>query len=123
MATLSTEEFEAIVRETIEGLPEEFRAELDRRNIVVAVKDYPTPHELAAFGGRMVLGFYRGVPMHRRGATRLSTWPDRIVIYKNLIERVAHTPEETRALLRKVVLHEIGHFFGLSDAELRKLGY
>lgn len=117
------EEFEKIVRETIEALPEEFRSMLDERNIVIGVKDYPDPNDPPAFMRGGVLGFYRGVPMHKRGSTGYSTFPDRIVIYKSLIQRYAQTPEEIRALLRRVVLHEIGHFFGLSDAELRKLGY
>ncbi len=120
---LSNEEFERIVRETIEGLPGRFRQMLDERNIVIGVKDRPDPHDPPSFMGGNVLGFYHGVPMHKRGATGYGTWPDRIVIYKSLIEHYAGTPSGIQALLRRVVLHEIGHFFGLSDAELRKIGY
>jgi len=120
---LSHEEFERIARETIEGLPEKFRAALKERNIVIALKDAPDAADPPSFIGGGVLGFYHGVPLRRRGATGYATWPDRIVIYKSLIERHAGTPGEIRSLLRRVVLHEIGHFFGLSDAELRRLGY
>lgn len=120
---LSNEEFEQIVRETIECLPERFRQMLDERNIVIGIKDYPDPADPPAFMRGRVLGFYHGVPMRKRRAGGLSTFPDRIVIYKSLIERSARTPDEIRELLRRVVLHEIGHFFGLSDPELRKLGY
>ncbi|MBN2379370.1 metallopeptidase family protein [candidate division WOR-3 bacterium] len=123
MARLSTEEFEAIVQETIEDLPPKFRKELDERNIVIAVKDEPDWEDIQRFEGKPVLGFYRGVPLLKRGARGYSVWPDRIVIFKSLIERYASTADQTRELLRRVVLHEIGHFFGLSDAELRKLGY
>jgi predicted Zn-dependent protease with MMP-like domain len=123
MIMLSNEEFEIIVKETIEGLPEKFRNMLDERNIVIGVKDYPDPHDPPAFMRGGVLGFYHGVPMNKRGSTGYSTFPDRIVIYKTLIERYARTPAQIGALLRRVVLHEIGHFFGLSDAELRRLGY
>lgn len=120
---LSYEEFERIVQETIDGLPEEFRKALDERNIVIAVKDYPDAADPPSFIGGGVLGFYHGVPLRRRGATGYGLWPDRIVIYKSLIERYARAPVEIKALLRLVVLHEIGHFFGLSDVELRRLGY
>jgi predicted Zn-dependent protease with MMP-like domain len=120
---LTHEEFERIVRETIEGLPAKFKQALDERNIVIAVKDIPDAADPPAFMGGGVLGFYHGVPLRRRGATGYGLWPDRIVIYKSLIERYASAPSEIKALLRRVVLHEIGHFFGLSDAELRRLGY
>jgi predicted Zn-dependent protease with MMP-like domain len=123
MSTLDQEEFEEIVRQTIQALPERFRQMLDERNIVIGVKDYPDPYDPPAFMRGGVLGFYHGVPMHKRGSTGYSIFPDRIVIYKSLIERYARTPDQIRALLRRVVLHEIGHFFGLSDAELRRIGY
>jgi len=123
MSELGREEFEQIVRETIEGLPAKFKQALDERNIVIAVKDIPDAADPPAFMGGRVLGFYHGVPLRRRGATGYGLWPDRIVIYKSLIERYASAPSEIKALLRRVVLHEIGHFFGLSDAELRRLGY
>jgi predicted Zn-dependent protease with MMP-like domain len=123
MSKLGHEGFERIVRETIEGLPAKFKQALDERNIVIAVKDYPDASDPPSFMGGGVLGFYHGVPLRKRGATGYGLWPDRIVIYKSLIERYARAPSEIKALLRRVVLHEIGHFFGLSDAELRKLGY
>ena len=123
MSELGREEFERIVQETIEGLPAKFKQALDERNIVIAVKDIPDAADPPSFMGGRVLGFYHGVPLRRRGATGYGLWPDRIVIYKSLIERYASVPSEIKALLRRVVLHEIGHFFGLSDAELRRLGY
>lgn len=120
---LHNEEFEQIVRETIEGLPEGFRKMLDERNIAIGVKDYPDGSDPPAFMGGRVLGFYHGVPLRKRGATGYGTFPDRIVIYKSLVERYARNRRQIKELLRRVVLHEIGHFFGLTDAELRRLGY
>ncbi len=120
---LTEEEFERIVQETIQALPEEFRGELDKRNIVIAIKDYPDAADPPDFVRGNVLGFYQGVPLRRRGADGFALWPDRIVIYKKLVERYAANETDVRELLRRVVLHEIGHFFGLSDRELRKLGY
>lgn len=120
---LSMDEFERIVKQTVEELPERFRDMLDERNIVIGVKEFPDHADPPAFMGGRVLGFYHGVPLRKRRADGYSTFPDRIVIYKSLVERFAKTPGQIRALLRRVVLHEIGHFFGLTDAELRKLGY
>lgn len=120
---LTDEEFERIVQETIEALPQEFRKEIDRRNIVIAIKEYPDAADPPDFLRGNVLGFYQGVPLKRRGRDGYALWPDRIVIYKSLVERFAADRADVRELLRRVVLHEIGHFFGLSDSELRRLGY
>ncbi len=120
---LTDDEFDSIVREVIEGLPQEFRDALDERNIVIAVKDMPDSADPPDFMRGRVLGFYHGVPLRRRGGDGHALWPDRIVIYKSLIERYSSTPDQARELLRRVVFHEIGHFFGLSDEELRRLGY
>ncbi len=120
---LTQEEFEQIVVETIQQLPERFRRLLDEANIVIGIKDSPDIHDPPDFVRKKILGFYHGVPMHKRLSTGLSTFPDRIVIYKSMLEASAKSPSQIRELLRKVVLHEIGHFFGLSETELRKIGY
>ncbi|NLI97124.1 metallopeptidase family protein [bacterium] len=120
---LTDEEFDDIVSEVIAQLPQEFRRELDERNVVISVKDAPDASDPPDFVRGRVLGFYHGVPLRKRGGTGQAIWPDKIIIYKSIVERYVSSAEEAKELLKRVVLHEIGHFFGLSDAELRRLGY
>ena len=70
-----------------------------------------------------LFGLYQGVPLHRRGATFGNVLPDTIHIYYRPLLRACATTEQLRRQIRKTVLHEIGHFFGLSEQEIRRLGY
>jgi len=112
-------EFEKLVGEAIDSLPPEFAKKLN--NVAVTFSDYPTPHQLwrakiSPWG--LLFGLYEGVPQTRRGIY-YSAPPDKITIFKNSILRVCQTPGEVRAKVRAVVIHEIGHHFGLSDAQLK----
>jgi predicted Zn-dependent protease with MMP-like domain len=107
---MSDEEFEQVVKETIQSLPKEFLAQLD--NVEIVIEDVPPPH-LA------LLGLYRGVPKTKR--VSYSALPDKITIYKQPLLQISHTPEEAKENIRGTVLHEIGHHFGLSDEELYKI--
>jgi predicted Zn-dependent protease with MMP-like domain len=90
------------------------------------VADRPTRDELRRARvpkGTLLLGLYTGVPLGRRGRHRYSNVaPDRVVIYQRNVE-AAHRPGEMVQAIRRVVLHEVGHHFGLSDDRLRELGY
>lgn len=82
------------------------------------------PAEIAQSLGRhpwSLLGVYQGVPFNRRGSWYGNVLPDRILIFQKPIERQCRNPEQVKALVRKVVIHEVGHYFGLSDAELARL--
>lgn len=70
----------------------------------------------------MLLGLYEGVPLTRRGhAYRLVT-PDQITLFQHPLQRAAATEEELARLVRRTVIHEIGHHFGFSEADLNSLG-
>lgn len=107
--------FEALVVEVIAQLPEEFQARL--ANLEVVVEDRPRAND------RTVLALYHGVPLCRRGAFYGNVLPDRIVIYQKVIEKLCRDEAELPELVRRVVLHEIGHYFGLSEAQLQALNY
>lgn len=119
---METERFEGLVARAVESLPEEFRARLDNIDIVVA--DFPTRRQLTRAErrrGETLLGLYEGVPLPDRHNYSIAV-PDMITIFQRPIEQMCRTDSEIVAEVRKVVLHEIAHHFGISDARLRELG-
>ena len=120
---MERERFDQLVVEAVEGLPEPFLEKLS--NIDIEVRDWASPAELRAAGvppGATLLGMYQGVPQTRRSQSYGMVLPDRIFIYQKPIERLCRSDDEVRERVRKVVLHEIGHHFGMSDEELREAG-
>jgi predicted Zn-dependent protease with MMP-like domain len=120
---MEPEHFEEIVAEVLEALPEMFREALD--NVEIGIEDWPDRPTLllarvhSPYG---LLGFYHGVPLTERTTSYGLIAPDKISIYQKPIEAQCQTEDEIRALTKTVVLHEIGHFFGISDDRLRELG-
>ncbi|MEO0073098.1 MAG: metallopeptidase family protein [candidate division WOR-3 bacterium] len=118
---MEREAFEQLVAEAIESLP----AVLKRRIENVSVEVMPiAPAEIADGLGRhpwSLLGVYRGVPFNRRGTWYGNVLPDRILIFQKPIERLCQNAEQVKSLVRRVVIHEVGHYFGLSEAELSRL--
>jgi predicted Zn-dependent protease with MMP-like domain len=119
---MKTEEFEKIVRDVIEGLPDMIKEKLD--NLAFIIKDYPDAEEIrmSRTGKYNLLGLYHGVPLLRRGTAygMYPVMPDRIFIYKSNIERIAKSEDELRSKIKEVVLHEIGHYLGMSESEVRR---
>ena len=119
----SHDQFEVLVAEALDSLPDEIVAWLD--NVVVVVGERPTPEQLAQAGlgpGDLLFGLYVGLPKTRRGFTYGEIVPDKIVIYRQAIEQVCRTPARIRECVRKTVLHEIGHHFGMDEDQLRAAG-
>jgi predicted Zn-dependent protease with MMP-like domain len=112
MVTLSSEEFEELVADALDGIPADLQAAMD--NVVVQIDDVSPP-------GRL-FGLYQGVPLTKRG-TYAGAMPDRITIFKETICHAFDTPEDVVRQVRKTVIHEVGHHFGISDARLRELGW
>jgi predicted Zn-dependent protease with MMP-like domain len=124
MFELPRDEFEQVVSDAVESLPEEFKAKLD--NVFVVVEDYPPRRILKRLRkGAIVFGLYQGIPSKRRGPHYglRPVQPDKISLYKKNIEHVCSTREEVYARIRKTLLHEIGHHFSLSDPDLRNIGW
>jgi predicted Zn-dependent protease with MMP-like domain len=115
--------FEQLVDEALASLPDEIAAWLD--NVAIVVGEWPTPQQLAGAGlgpSDMLFGLYVGVPKTHRGFTYGESVPDKIVIFRQPIQRLYRTPAQIRAQVRRTVLHEIGHHFGLDEAQLRSAG-
>src|SRR3990172_646830 len=115
-------DFRAIAAHVLDGLPDEFRERME--NDVVVVEDYPSVEDAASAGipREKLLGLFHGVTRLERerfiGAP--DQLPERIVLYKRNIENVCSTKEELVEEIRLTVLHEIGHYFGLSEEEIEK---
>lgn len=118
------EAFEALVERALETIPQEFRDLLE--NVEVAVEDRPSPEVLEQMGlnGRGTLfGLYVGVPRTARSVFQWFQGPDRITIYRLPILHACQTRNEIVDQVRKTVVHEVAHHFGISDQRLRELGY
>lgn len=120
---MDRERFEWLVAKAVDSLPEEFRNRLE--NIDVVVADQPTPDQLAELGkrrGETLLGLYEGVPLTRRSRHYGLVAPDKVTIFQKPIEAICRNEAEIITRIQRVVLHEIAHHFGISDARLRQLG-
>jgi predicted Zn-dependent protease with MMP-like domain len=123
MEPYSSEQFEELVAQALAELPAEFRQKLD--NISIVVKDWPSRRDLLRAGltpGMTLLGLYQGVPLTERGQAYSLVPPDRIILFRRPIEAAGRTADGIRRQIRRTVLHEIAHHFGISDQRLRELG-
>jgi predicted Zn-dependent protease with MMP-like domain len=106
-------DFERVVLETLESLPPELRDRMS--NVEVVVEDEPPR-------GQPLLGLYQGIPLTRRDGGYAGALPDKITIYRGPLERLyGDDADVLRDRIRHVVLHEIAHHFGISDARLAEL--
>lgn len=121
--------FEALVGEALDSIPDDFQRYLE--NVAVVIEMWPRPHQASRAGvgpGALLLGLYEGVPRTRRPAAMNLVLPDKITIFQGPIEWVtAHAGSDRDAVIRnevrRVVLHEVAHHFGIGEERLRQLGY
>lgn len=123
---MEREEFEKIVEENFEQLPEQFKSEID--NVAVVVEDYPTDDlvgKLHLKSKHQLFGLYQGVPLSMRGPWygMSPVLPDKISLYQRNIESVCRTTGEIRKKVYEVLVHEIGHYLGMNEEEIRSAGY
>jgi predicted Zn-dependent protease with MMP-like domain len=114
--------FEFLVEKAYSAIPEEFRKKIE--NVVISVEDYPTRDDLEKLKLRkdsLLLGLYRGVPLPKRSVWQVASFPDEIVIFQKDIERICSNEREIEDKVNEVLIHEIGHYFGLSDKEIYRL--
>ena len=120
---MDSHKFEQLVIRAIDDLPSEFHDRLENIDIVVA--DRPTSDQLTALGrkrNQTLLGLYEGVPLTKRSRHYGFVTPDKITIFQKPIEAICKNETQVISEVKRVVLHEIAHHFGISDARLRQLG-
>ena len=103
-------DFEQVIRGTVDSVPPDLRDRMS--NVEIIVDDEPPP-------GQRLLGLYQGIPLTQRGTNYSGTLPDKITIYRGPLERqYGYDAELLRRQIRRVVLHEVAHHFGISDERL-----
>jgi predicted Zn-dependent protease with MMP-like domain len=115
--------FVRLVREALTGLPSPYRDWL--ANVDVVVERRPGRQQLrsAGLGPRdSLFGLYEGIPLTERGSDYGLVLPDKITIFQEPLERSFPDRRELVAEVRRTVLHELAHYYGLSDEELERLG-
>jgi len=120
----SLAEIEALALDALTRLPAAFRTHLD--GVAVLIEDFADAETLAAMGIAdrfMLTGIYEGVPVGERHSAPSGTMPDRIRLFRAAIldEWIARGDETLEHLVAHVLIHEIGHHFGLSDADIEAL--
>jgi predicted Zn-dependent protease with MMP-like domain len=116
---MKREHFVKVVEEALDLLPQEFRSRI--RNVAVLVEDKP-PNQPALRSGQrrpLLLGLFHGVPTTKKSIFDLSTGPDYIVLYQKNIEAVCSSAAEVREQIRLTVIHELGHYFGMDESQLK----
>lgn len=123
---MTRERFERIVAEVLDDLPPAFAERMT--NIVVLVEDYPPeqrpprvprPRRSSTRRTRsLLMGVFVGTPRTQKSVFDQPLGPDHIVLYQKNIEAVCRTERELRREIRLTVMHELGHYFGLSEGEL-----
>lgn len=121
--TIEPRRFRALVREAVASLPAELLRRVENVDIVIQRRPTARDRKRAGVGaGGLLFGLYQGVPLTQRGHHYNLALPDRICIYQESIEAICRTEDDIRAEVRKTVLHELGHYFGIGDDRLRDLG-
>lgn len=122
--------FEKLVKEVLGELPKEFQEKLD--NVSVVVEDWPKSWQLFHLGmkpfetalvkkGGILFGLYEGVPKTKRGSGYAGVLPDKITIFQKPIEFFYGSPERIKEQVRKTVLHELAHHFGMDESKVRQI--
>lgn len=119
-------EFEKIVEECLDNLPDYFKRNIE--NVHFVVEDYPNEDQLSKVklsSKYNLLGLYEGTPLTKRGVGygMHAVMPDKITLFQKNIERYAYSNEILKSKIKEVLMHEIGHYFGMTEDEIRNAGY
>ena len=119
---MTRQRFTQLVEEALREIPRRFRREM--KNVAVIVEDEPSPailEEMDIEPGDTLFGLYQGTPLPERGWAYGNTLPDRISIFQGPIEEACADDEEIRDCVAETVIHEFGHYFGMSEEEIEEV--
>ena len=119
---MTRDEFERLVREAVRLIPRRFRDEM--KNLALVVEDEPSRgllREMEIEPPDSLYGLYQGTPLTERTWGYGNTLPDRITLFQRPIEEDCEDDEEVRAVIGETLIHEVGHYFGLSEEEIEAI--
>ena len=119
---MTRERFARLVEEALRDIPAQFRDAI--RNVAVVVEDEPSHElleELEMDPDDSLFGLYHGTPLTERDSTYGNTLPDRISIYQLPIEDACEDEDDVRQCVAETIIHEFGHYFGLSEEEIEEI--
>jgi predicted Zn-dependent protease with MMP-like domain len=116
---MDRDRFVQVAEEVLDSLPREFRSRI--RNVAILVEDLPSDQSSLppVAPGKLLLGIYQGIPATQRSVFQLRTGPDYIVLYQKNIEAVCSSEAEVCRQIRQTVIHELGHYFGMDEEQLK----
>ena len=121
MYKISSNEFEKLVHDSVDGLPKLHKDNL--KNVGFFVLDFPTNEQIARSNlnpGQMLLGLYEGVPLSQRnGAMKLL--PDTITLFKIPIENSVNSMDQLKSRIKNTVWHEVAHYYGLDHDKIHEI--
>ena len=119
---MKREEFERLVADAILLIPKRFRREM--KNIAIVVEDEPSEElleEMEIEPPDSLYGLYQGTPLPERTWGYGNTLPDRVTLFKTVIEEDCETEDDVRGCIAETLIHEVGHYFGLSEEEIEEI--
>jgi predicted Zn-dependent protease with MMP-like domain len=119
---MTRERFTQLVEQALKEIPKRFRKEM--KNVAVVVEDEPSQDlldELEMEPGDSLFGLYQGTPLPERSWSFGNTLPDRISIYQRPTEEACETEDDIRDCIAETVIHEFGHYFGMSEEEIEEI--
>ena len=124
MIRVSEEEFHAMMEQAIETIPAAFKDKIE--NLAFIVEPYPSEDDLDRLelsDQYSLLGLYSGIPYTGRSTWYAGVTPDRIILFQNNIQMRCDTMAELKEMIRQTVVHEVAHYFGMNEDEVRAAGY
>jgi predicted Zn-dependent protease with MMP-like domain len=119
---MTRERFTQLVEDALKAIPRRFRDEM--HNVAVVVEDEPSQDildEMEMEPDETLFGLYQGTPLPERGWSFGNNLPDRISIYQTPTEDACDTEDEIRDCVAETVIHEFGHYFGMSEEEIEEI--
>lgn len=119
---MTRQQFRQLVDDALETIPQRFRDAM--QNIAIVIEDEPTPGQLEEVGIEppdTLLGLYEGTPLTERSWGHGNALPDKVTLFQGPIEESSDNEDDTVVCIGETLIHEIGHYFGLSEEEIEEI--
>ena len=119
---MTRQQFERLVAEAVTLIPRRFRREM--KNLALVIEEEPSPallDEMEIEPPDSLYGLYQGIPLPERSWGHGNQLPDKITLFQRPIEEDCEDDDEIRAVIAETLIHEVGHYFGLSEEEIEEI--